>query len=116
VSKLEARGGPGDDVQLATLDAIRKARAAWLRQQEPADPEPEAAPEARDIRPSGGRSSRPLNASTRIECPECEGSIVVDPKSSILQSTRCDDCGHLLAFDEMIALRTAEHARASRYL
>ena len=50
----------------------------------------------------------------RIECPFCEKPL--EAQSSILQSVRCDSCGELLSFDEVIALRVAEHTRTSRYV
>ena len=50
-----------------------------------------------------------------IECPECGEILQEGAPVSILASLRCASCGHLLAFDEVIALRDAEQARARRY-
>jgi hypothetical protein len=50
----------------------------------------------------------------QIDCPGCEETL--EAQNSILQSVRCEGCGYLLGFDEMMALRTAEHARTSRYV
>ncbi len=50
-----------------------------------------------------------------IECPECGEIIPETLAGSILASVRCAFCGHLLAFDEVLALREAEQVRARRY-
>lgn len=52
---------------------------------------------------------------TPIECPECAEVIPESVAGSILASVRCAYCGHLLAFDEVLALRAAEQARARKY-
>ena len=121
MSEGESRSRAEDDVQRATLDAIRRARTEGLENPEPlqegfepcADAEATKAP--RDSRILRQRSSRPWSSATRVDCPECGDAILVDTSSSVLQSTRCEGCGRMLAFDEMVKLRAAEHARASRY-
>lgn len=50
----------------------------------------------------------------QIECPVCAEWLEL--QSSILQSLRCEECGHLLTFEEVMALRRNEHTRASRYV
>ena len=51
-----------------------------------------------------------------IDCPKC-GEILEEASvsSSILASLRCTSCGHLLAFDEVSALREADRARTRKY-
>ncbi len=121
MSEAGSRNRTEDDVQWATLDAIRRARSRWSTKVEPLEEssdtsqgvEPTRAP--RDGRILDERSSKLWSSATRVDCPECEEAILVDPTSSILQSARCDGCGRMLAFDEMVKLRAAEHARANRY-
>jgi DNA-directed RNA polymerase subunit N (RpoN/RPB10) len=50
-----------------------------------------------------------------IECPECGEVIPETLTGSILASVRCASCGHLLAFDEVLALREAEQVRGRKY-
>src|SRR5262245_42236399 len=52
---------------------------------------------------------------TPIECPECQEILPESPSGSMLASVRCASCGHMLSFDEVLALREAEQARARRY-
>ena len=52
---------------------------------------------------------------TPIECPKCGEVLQEDLSGSILSSLRCAFCGHMLAFDEVLALRDAENARARKY-
>jgi hypothetical protein len=52
---------------------------------------------------------------TPIECPECAELIPESLSASILASLRCASCGHMLAFDEVLALRAAEQARTRKY-
>jgi phage FluMu protein Com len=52
---------------------------------------------------------------TPIECPKCEEVLPESVSASLLASLRCASCGHLLAFDEVLALRDAERARARKY-
>ena len=61
------------------------------------------------------RSSHDRKYAAWIECPACESAIAVSASASVLESTRCESCGLLVPFDEMIALRAAEHARTNRY-
>jgi hypothetical protein len=56
-----------------------------------------------------------IERSTPIECPKCAETLVEDPSSSVLASMRCASCGHMLAFDELIALREAEQERTRKY-
>jgi hypothetical protein len=80
----------------------------------PPETEDEVVETANDAAP-GRRArahERPYAAS--IECPACEECLEL--QSSILESLRCDRCGHVLAFEEVMALRMAEHSRTSRYV
>ncbi len=72
---------------------------------------PDAAPAAGSERRTRGYA-RPLAA--QIECPICE--TFLEAQGSALRSVRCEGCGHLLTFEEVMALREREHARMSRYL
>jgi hypothetical protein len=79
-------------------------------------PEPESEPIETAL---GGGSERRMRTYERpyaaeIDCPVCEQPL--DAQGSALRSVRCEECGNLLTFDEVIALREREHARASRYI
>ena len=52
---------------------------------------------------------------TQIECPRCTEVLPESPSDSILASLRCTSCGHMLAFDEVLALRDAERVRSRKY-
>jgi predicted RNA-binding Zn-ribbon protein involved in translation (DUF1610 family) len=61
------------------------------------------------------RDTSERRAPSPIECPECGETLQESAPGSILASLRCSSCGHLLAFDEVIALRDAEQARSREY-
>ena len=50
-----------------------------------------------------------------IDCPKCGEILEESASCSVLASLRCASCGHLLAFDEVLALRDAERARTRKY-
>jgi hypothetical protein len=52
---------------------------------------------------------------TPIECPRCGEWLHDKSGASVLDSLRCDACGVMLAFDEVLALRSAAQARSSQY-
>jgi phage FluMu protein Com len=62
----------------------------------------------------GGVTMSEREPPTPIECPKCF-DLLAESSDSILASLRCASCGHMLAFDEVLALRDAERARARKY-
>jgi hypothetical protein len=88
-----------------------KPTVAEIPAPKPKSEEIDAASGAGPVRKARGHE-RPYAA--RIECPCCER--MLEAQSSILHSVRCDGCGELLSFDEVIALRVAEHTRTRQYV
>ena len=75
--------------------------------------ESEALDAVGEVEPARRKRGHERPYAARIDCPGCEEPL--EAQNSILQSVRCEGCGYLLGFDEMMALRTAEHTRSSRY-
>ena len=74
----------------------------------------EAESDVIEVESARGRRGHERPYAARIDCPGCEETL--EAGNSILQSVRCEGCGYLLGFDEMMALRTAEHSRTRRYV
>jgi hypothetical protein len=87
-------------------------RRALLRDL-PRDPEASSTP---DSELTGAKRRHERVYASLIDCPMCEEALEEATEGSIFQSVRCGSCGHLLGFDEVMALRAAEHAHASRYV
>jgi hypothetical protein len=73
-------------------------------------------PQETNPEPTGGRRRHERVYASLIDCPMCEETLEETAQGSIFQSVRCAACGHLLGFDEAMALRAAEHAHARRYV